>query len=133
MHKQTHSLTKTQAINIIDRFYINPKLAHKIIQHKSNNPHFNDYKKIFDCIKLLTDSETVMSINQARKCCSYWQRFPHRMCYERDYAVANLVLTGKWIPPQRDINPDRRCRYCRTICADVSICDYCARLLMRKM
>ncbi|MCJ8352299.1 hypothetical protein [Moritella sp.] len=133
MHKQTHALTKAQAANIIGRFYINPKLAHKIIQHKSNNPRLTEYKKIFDCIKVLTDSQTVMSINQAKKRYIYWQRFPHRMHYERDYAVANLMLTGKWITPQRYIKSVYHCRYCQTTCADVSICDFCARLLMRKM
>ncbi|SGZ00207.1 Threonyl-tRNA synthetase-Threonine--tRNA ligase [Moritella viscosa] len=132
MHKQTHSLTKAHAINIIARFYINPPRAHTIIQHTCNNPHLTEYKKIFECIKLLTDSKTVMSINQAKKYYTYWRGFPSRMHYERDYSVANLMLTGKWIPPQRYMKSVYHCRYCHTTCADVSICDYCATLLMRK-
>lgn len=133
MHKHTHSLTKAQAINIIGRFYINPNLAHKIIQRKSNNPRLTEHNKIFDCIKVITDSQTVMSINQAKKLYAYWQNFPSRKCYERDYAIAVLMLTGKWTPPQRYIKPVYCCRYCRTKCSDVSICDYCAKLLMRKV
>lgn len=133
MHKHTHSLTKTQAINIIGRFYINPKFAHKIIQRKSCNLCLTEHKKIFDCIKVITDSQTVMSIEQAKRRYIYWQRFPLRMLYERDYAIASLMLTGKWVQPQRYIKSVYHCRYCQTACLDVSICDYCAMLLMRKM
>ncbi len=131
MHKHTHSLTKEQAINIIGRFYINPNFAHKVVQRKYHNPRLTEYKRIFDSFYVITQSHTVMSITQAKKRYAYWQTFPLQKHYQLDYAIAVLMLTGKWAPPQRFIKPVYRCRYCRTTCAEINICDYCAKILMQ--
>ena len=101
MQRWTSINSKQHAIRIVERFFRQPHLARKAIQYKYHHPDSSHYRSVFDSIAVITEQQTLMSVDEAKNVFLYWQNRPLHRWKQHDYCVAILMLTGHWHPPEQ--------------------------------